>query len=141
MKPDRFELDTKLARDTLHITNLPMCNVRLMDNKRFPWLVLVPEVAGASEWIDLSREQQHQLSDEIAVLSHIFKALVTPDKLNIAALGNMVPQLHIHLIARYKTDKAWPNPVWGAEAEYYKKEEANRFIYELRSAIDSMQLT
>lgn len=135
-----FELDTKLARDTLHVTDLPLCNVRLMDNKRFPWVILVPRVAGASEWIDLDRDQQHQLSDEIAVVSHILKALVTPDKLNVAALGNVVRQLHIHVIARYKTDSAWPNPVWGAEGAYYSDDEARQFSYELRSALDSLQL-
>ena len=140
MKLDRFELDARLARDTFHVTDLPLCTVRLMDNKRFPWVILVPQVAGASEWIDLDREQQHQLSDEIAIVSHILKALVTPDKLNIAALGNQVSQLHVHLIARYKADKAWPNPVWGAESEYYGEAEGERFIYELRTAIDSLQL-
>lgn len=111
-----------------------------MDNKRFPWVILVPQVAGISEWIDLSREDQHQLSDEIAIISHILNALVTPDKLNIATLGNQVNQMHVHVIARYKADKAWPNPVWGAEGEYYGEEESNRFIYELRTAIDSLQL-
>ncbi len=135
-----FTLDRRLSADSRDITNLPLCNVRLMDNKRFPWLILVPRVAGASEWIDLSREQQHQLSDEIAVLSHILQALVTPDKLNIAALGNQVSQLHIHLIARYKGDSAWPNPVWGAASEPYGEEELRRFSYELKSAIDSLQL-
>lgn len=141
MKPTGFELDLRLARDSHDITNLPLCNVRLIDNKRFPWVLLVPRVAGASEWIDLSREQQHQLSDEIAVVSHIFKALVTPDKLNIAALGNQVSQLHVHLIARYKGDKAWPNQVWGSDSESYSEEERRRFIYELKSALDSLQLS
>lgn len=136
----RFTLDARLARDSMHITDLPLCNVRLMDNKNFPWLILVPKVAGASEWIDLDRDAQHQLSDEIAVVSHILKALVTPDKLNIATLGNQVSQLHIHLIARYKGDSAWPNPVWGGASEYYKEEESGRFIYELKSALDSLQL-
>lgn len=139
MKPG-FELDRRLAKDTLRITDLPLCEVRLMDNKRFPWVVLVPRLDDVSEWIDLDREQQHQLSDEIAVVSHILKAIATPDKLNIATLGNQVPQLHVHVIARYKTDKAWPNPVWGAEAEYYTEEESSRFIYELRTALDSLQL-
>ena len=124
----------------MHIADLPLCEVRLMDNKLFPWLILVPRIAGAREWIDLDREQQHQLSDEIAILSHLLQALVTPDKLNMAALGNQVPQLHIHLIARYKGDKAWPNPVWGGPREYYGEEEAGRFTYELRTAIDSLQL-
>lgn len=140
MKPTGFELDRRLARDTHDITNLPLCNVRLMDNKLFPWIVLVPRVENASEWIDLDRGQQHQLSDEIAVVSHILQALVTPDKLNVAALGNQVPQLHIHLIARYKGDKAWPNPVWGGASEAYSEEESRRFIYEIKSALDSLQL-
>ncbi len=135
-----FQLHERLARDSFPVTDLPLCSVRLMDNKLFPWVLLVPQVAGAREWIDLSREQQHQLSDEIAVVSHIFQALVTPDKLNIGALGNQVPQLHIHLIARYQGDKAWPNPVWGAASEAYKDEEARRFIYDLRSALESLQL-
>ena len=135
-----FELDLRLARDARDVTNLPLCNVRLMDNKKFPWLVLVPRLADVSEWIDLSREQQHQLSDEIAVVSHILKALVTPDKLNIATLGNQVSQLHVHVIARYKGDAAWPNPVWGAASEAYSDEEARRLSYDLKSALDSLQL-
>lgn len=141
MKPSGFELDQRLARDSYDITNLPLCNVRLMDNKRFPWIILVPRVADAREWIDLSREEQHQLSDEIAVVSHIFNALVTPDKLNIATLGNQVSQLHIHIIARYKADAAWPNPVWGGASEAYSEAESRKFIYDLKSALDSLQLT
>lgn len=111
-----------------------------MDNRRFPWIVLVPRVPGLMEWIDLERGAQHQLSDEIAVVSHILKALTTPDKLNIATLGNQVSQLHVHVIARYKTDKAWPNPVWGGESEAYTEAESSRFIYDLKSALDSLQL-
>lgn len=135
-----FELDLRLARDSRDVTNLPLCNVRLMDNKKFPWIVMVPRVANASEWIDLSREQQHQLSDEISVVSHILKALTTPDKLNIATLGNQVNQLHVHVIARYKGDAAWPSPVWGGASEGYAEEEAKRFSYDLKSALDSLQL-
>ena len=112
-----------------------------MDNKLFPWVILVPQVENAREWIDLSREQQHQLSDEIAVVSHILQALTTPEKLNIATLGNQVSQLHVHVIARYKGDKAWPNPVWGGPGESYAAAEAERFTYELRSALDSLQLS
>jgi diadenosine tetraphosphate (Ap4A) HIT family hydrolase len=135
-----FLLDRRLSADTFEITDFPLCHVRLMNNKYFPWLVLVPKVAQASEWIDLSREQQHQLSDEIAIISHILQALTTPDKLNIATLGNQVPQLHVHVIARYKGDKAWPNPVWGNGAEPYSDEESRRFIYELKTALNSLQL-
>lgn len=140
MKPDYFQLDPKLARDTMEITSLPLCDVRLMDNKKFLWLVLIPRVAGVCEWIDLGRDQQHQLSDEIAVVSHILQALVTPEKLNIATLGNQVAQLHVHVIARYRTDAAWPNPVWGGPAEYYNEDESSRLIWEIKSALDSLQL-
>lgn len=141
MKPDHYHLHERLAKDSLHVTDLPLCAVRLMDDKRFPWLLLVPRVADAEEWMDLDREQQHQLSDEIAVVSHILKALTTPDKLNIAALGNRVRQLHVHIIARYRTDAAWPDPVWGEGiGESYKPEESCQFIYDLKSALDSLQL-
>ena len=134
-----FQLDRRLENDSMHVTDLRLCMIRLMNNKNFPWLLLVPQREDVSEWIDLSREDQHQLSDEIAIVSHLFQALVTPTKLNIAALGNQVPQLHIHLIARYKGDKAWPNPVWGAASEEYSEEESRRFIYDLKTAIDSVQ--
>lgn len=135
-----FTIDHRLARDTLEVTALGLCEVRLMDNKKFPWLVLIPQRAHASEWIDLSREEQHQLSDEIAVVSHILQALVTPYKLNIATLGNQVSQLHVHVIARYKGDAAWPNPVWGGPSDAYSEAESSRFIYDLKSALDSLQL-
>jgi len=135
-----FQLNERLARDTFPITDLPLCTVRLMDNKHFPWLVLVPQVEGAKEWIDLPREAQHQLSDEIAIVSHILKAVATPDKLNIATLGNQVSQLHLHVIGRYQGDKAWPHPVWGGPSEAYTQEEARRFIYDIKSALDSLQL-
>jgi diadenosine tetraphosphate (Ap4A) HIT family hydrolase len=140
MQTPEFSVDARLARDAHDITNLPLCNVRLMDNRHFPWLILIPRVAGASEWIDLTREQQHQLSDEIAIVSHIFRALVTPDKLNIATLGNQVPQLHVHVIARYKGDAAWPNPVWGSASEPYSEAEWGRLRYEIKTALDALQL-
>ena len=136
-----FLLDRRLATDSLAVTELPLCEVRLMNNKLFPWLILIPKRPDVSEWIDLAREDQHQLSDEIAILSHLMTALVTPDKLNIAALGNQVRQLHVHLIARYKSDSAWPNPVWGGACEAYTEEESRRFIYDLKTAIDSLQFS
>lgn len=136
-----FQLHERLAKDSYPVTDLPLCSVRLMDNKYFPWVLLVPRQPGIREWIDLPREEQHQLSDEIAVISHILQALVTPEKLNIATLGNQVPQLHVHIIARYKGDKAWPNPVWGGPGEAYSEAEARQFIYDLKSALESLQLS
>lgn len=136
----QFSLDPRLARDSIAVTTLPLSYVRLMDNKHFPWLLLIPKHPALREWTDLSRQDQHRLSDEIAIVSHILGALVTPDKLNIATLGNQVPQLHVHVIARYKGDKAWPNPVWGGPSDSYSDDEARRFIGELRTALDSLQL-
>lgn len=132
-----FQLDPILARDSELITDYPLCQIRLMDNKCFPWLLLVPKVANAREWIDLEREQQHQLSDEIAISSHLLQALCTPEKLNIGALGNQVSQLHIHLIGRYSGDRCWPNPVWGGAREYYSEEEKKKFLFELRGAFEA----
>lgn len=132
-----FKLDPILQRDTFAVTEYPLCDIRLMDNKLFPWLILVPRRENVSEWIDLEREEQHQLSDEIAICSHILQALTTPDKLNVAALGNLVSQLHIHLIGRYHGDPAWPDPVWGHSREYYEPEEEKKFLYELQTALNS----
>lgn len=136
-----FILHRRLAADSFDITDLPLCNVRLMNNRQYPWVLLIPRVESAREWIDLDRSQQHQLSDEIAVLSHILQALVTPHKLNIAVLGNQVEQLHVHIIARYPHDAAWPNPVWGGASSEYSEEERRKFTYELKSALDSLQLS
>jgi diadenosine tetraphosphate (Ap4A) HIT family hydrolase len=134
-------IDRRLAADSLAVTMLPLCEVRLMNNRLFPWLILIPRRENIREWMELAREDQHQLSDEIAILSHLMTALVTPDKLNIAALGNQVPQLHVHLIARYQSDAVWPDPVWGGPCEPYGEEESRRFIYDLKTAIDSLQLS
>ncbi len=135
-----FILHRRLEADSFEVTDLPLSSVRLMNNKHFPWVLLIPRVEDAREWIDLDRSQQHQLSDEIAVVSHILQALVTPHKLNIAALGNQVEQLHVHIIARYPHDVAWPNPVWGTTSSEYSEEERRKFTYELKSALESLQL-
>ena len=109
-----WHLDARLADDTAPVCDLKLCEVRLMDDANHPWLVLVPKVADAVELIDLGATQREQLSAEIDVAARVLKALFKPDKLNVAALGNLVPQLHVHVIARYTHDIAWPRPVWGA---------------------------
>ena len=115
-----WSLHPQLAADTLAVVELPLCDVRLMNDARWPWLILVPRVPGAREWIDLDRATQHRLSDEIAAASSALRALHAPDKLNVAALGNVVAQLHVHVIARFRGDEAWPRPVWGVgEAQPY----------------------
>jgi diadenosine tetraphosphate (Ap4A) HIT family hydrolase len=108
-----FILDSKLENDTYVIGSLGLCQVLLMDDARFPWLILVPARTNLTEIIDLPEAEQMLLMREIAHASTAFKTLFSPDKLNIAALGNQVKQLHIHVIARFVSDEAWPNPVWG----------------------------
>ena len=109
-----FELDTRLAADSVLIADGPLSQIRLMNDARFPWVVLVPRVAGASEWIDLSGDQQRLLLAEINQVSRHLKQKPNVTKLNIGALGNIVRQLHVHLIGRFEGDAAWPGPVWGS---------------------------
>ncbi len=108
-----FELDTRLATDSVLIADGPLSQIRLMNDDRFPWIVLVPRVAGASEWIDLDGGQQRLLLAEINQISQHLKQKPNVTKINIGALGNIVRQLHVHLIGRHEGDAAWPGPVWG----------------------------
>ena len=108
-----FALDPRLAADTHAIGELNLSRLVLFDDARFPWLVLVPRIAGARDLIDLDEGDQRTLLGEIDAVSRALFALVNPDKLNVAALGNVVPQLHVHVIARFSGDAAWPQPVWG----------------------------
>lgn len=133
-----WQLHPQLADDTTPVIELPLCEVRLMDDANHPWLVLVPRVAGITEIIDLDAAQRLQLSEEIDTACRALRTLFKPDKLNVAALGNMVPQLHVHVIARYRSDIAWPRPVWGAgNARPYAPEELIERINALRKALGS----
>lgn len=111
-----FELDARLAADSHWIADAPLSQLRLMDDARFPWLVLVPRVAAASEWIDLAEDAQQQLWVEVRKACRILRAEAGCEKLNIGALGNVVRQLHVHVVARRAGDAAWPGPVWGSGA-------------------------
>ncbi|MES2663059.1 MAG: HIT family protein [Pseudomonadota bacterium] len=108
-----FQLDSRLEADCIFITDLKLCRVLLMNDANYPWIILVPRQADKKEIIDLSPEDQQLLTQESSFISHAMQKLFNPNKLNIAALGNIVSQLHIHHIARFTTDAAWPNPVWG----------------------------
>ncbi|MBA4781760.1 MAG: HIT domain-containing protein [Rhizobiales bacterium] len=109
-----FHLAPELKRDTLALGELPLCRILLMNDKHFPWIILVPRRAGASEMFDLCDRDQHQLMREIAATGRALQTVYQPTKVNIGALGNIVRQLHIHVIARFEGDAAWPGPVWGA---------------------------
>lgn len=109
-----FVLDPQLDADTHEIGRLGLSRVLLMNDARFPWLILVPERAGLVELIDLAPAERAQLWDEIARTSEALRSVFAPDKLNVGALGNMVRQLHVHVVARFESDPAWPRPVWGS---------------------------
>jgi diadenosine tetraphosphate (Ap4A) HIT family hydrolase len=109
-----WALDPKLAADTVPVGDLALARVLLANDANFPWLILVPRRAGLTELIDLDDSAQAQLLGEVAAAARTLKRITECDKLNIAALGNQVPQLHVHVIARRHSDAAWPKPVWGA---------------------------
>lgn len=106
-------LDERLVEDSYPVTELPLCQLRLMDDTRYPWLMLIPRRRGVSEVFDLEEDDQQQLWREASRVGQAFKAMLGGDKLNVASLGNVVPQLHVHLVVRRQDDEAWPGPVWG----------------------------
>lgn len=109
-----FTLDPRLAADTIPIGDLALSAVLLLDDSRFPWLVLVPRRSGLSELTDLSEEDGAVLMREMRLATDVMVELAKPDKVNVGALGNVVPQLHVHVIGRFLSDPAWPGPAWGA---------------------------
>jgi diadenosine tetraphosphate (Ap4A) HIT family hydrolase len=111
--PNDFILDPRLKADTLHLGDFALCRVLLANDARFPWLILVPRRPGLADLIDVAPEDRALLTAEIDAAARALKATMRCDKLNVGALGNMVRQLHIHVIARTTDDAAWPKPVWG----------------------------
>jgi len=114
LHPEAWSLHPQLAADTTLVGDLPLSAVRLMHDANYPWLILVPRRVGATEIVDLGASERAQLMTEIADLSRALKAVTQCDKLNVGAIGNVVPQLHVHIVARHRNDAAWPRPVWGA---------------------------
>jgi diadenosine tetraphosphate (Ap4A) HIT family hydrolase len=108
-----FALHPRLAADCLVVTDLALCRVLLLNDSRFPWLVLVPRLAGAREIVDLAPADRLLLAEETDLATGALRSLCPTDKLNIAAIGNIVEQLHVHIVARQRSDAAWPGVVWG----------------------------
>jgi diadenosine tetraphosphate (Ap4A) HIT family hydrolase len=108
-----FTLDPRLAGDSLPVGDLALSSVLLLNDSRFPWFVLVPRRAAVSELTDLSDQDAAALMDEIRIATRVMLDLAKPDKVNVAAIGNIVSQLHVHVIGRFHSDPAWPGPVWG----------------------------
>ena len=109
-----FSLHDKLAADCERLADLDLCTALLMRDHRFPWVILVPRLEGLRDFHDLPRDQALALFDEIERVSRILTEAFAAEKINVAALGNQVPQLHVHVIGRYAGDDAWPGPVWNA---------------------------
>ncbi len=134
-----FELNPRLEADTDWVLDLQLSRVLLMNDSRYPWLILVPRIPNVREWLDLSSTDQALLLAEQLQVSQCLQTLLSPDKLNIATLGNIVQQLHLHIIARFETDFAWPSPVWGrGDSVRYPPDEKVALLGQYRSALASV---
>ncbi|WP_298720805.1 HIT domain-containing protein [uncultured Oceanisphaera sp.] len=137
-----FELHPRLAADTIILGDLPLCRVLLAKDSRYPWLILVPKRADIREIHRLNEEEQLQLIRESCAVARLMETELAADKINVAALGNMVPQLHLHHVARFTRDAAWPDPVWGKHpALAYGQPGVEATLWQQRlSAIDGFKV-
>lgn len=108
-----FVLDPRLLADTFHVVSLPVCDLLVMNDSRYPWAILVPRIEGARELHDVDANLQHDIHHELMQVSRAIAAWGGVEKVNMGALGNIVAQLHIHIVGRHAGDPAWPGPVWG----------------------------
>ncbi len=135
-----FELDARLHNDTYFVCDLALSRVLLMNDSQFPWLILVPRKHNVSEIIELTEEEQIVLLKESALVSKAMQELFSPLKLNVAALGNVVRQLHVHHVARFDTDVAWPKPVWGNQpSKPYQEEQAKTLVAQIKTLLTQGQ--
>jgi len=136
MAESSWSLHSQLAADSVPVGDLALSRVVLANDANYPWLILVPRRAALVELIDLEQNEQVQLLAEIADAARVLKDITACDKLNIAALGNQVPQLHVHVIARRRSDAAWPNPVWGVmPPKAYDPSERERLLDNIRRGL------
>jgi diadenosine tetraphosphate (Ap4A) HIT family hydrolase len=131
-----FSIHPQLEKDTEDLGRLDLCQVLLMRDSRFPWLILVPRLEGLRDLTDLNDTDLARAMTDTRRVAKAFDELFSPDKLNVAALGNMVPQLHLHVIARFTNDAAWPGPVWcKGEAVPYEAPQLASRVAELRKSL------
>ena len=132
---ESFDLDPRIGTTSAFVADWPLCQVRLKDDVRFPWLLLIPRRAEVVELADLGGDDYPALCAEILRASRLLQTVARPEKLNVATLGNVVPQLHVHVIARYRNDPAWPDPVWCHGAgPAYTPAERDALVERLRAA-------
>ncbi len=133
---NEFELNDQLATDCVVIGDFPLCRLLLMNDSQYPWCILVPRVVGVEEIYELNEEAQQQLLLESSFLSELLQVLFSAEKMNVAALGNVVRQLHVHHVVRYRHDAAWPAPVWGKQpAITYTPDELEVILAKLKNAL------
>ena len=130
-----FKLDRKFLKSSHHITDLKLCTIRLNDNSKFPWLILIPKRNKINDMSDLKSKDQILLMKEIVYVSKIMKKLFKTSKLNVEKIGNIVPQLHIHIIARSKKDCSWPLSVWVVKGKKYSQTALKIMADKVRKAI------
>ncbi len=131
-----FKLDPRLKKDTEALGDFPLSKLLLVKDKRYPWCILVPRIATITESYQLSTQQQQQLTLESALIAQTLMQLFKGDSMNIAALGNVVSQLHVHHVVRYHTDACWPGPIWGiGSAQAYQTVELNDLAMKIRDGI------
>jgi diadenosine tetraphosphate (Ap4A) HIT family hydrolase len=131
-----FVLHPRLAADTASVVDWPLSRVLLMDDARYPWIILVPRRADVTELFELAADDRVALSEEVAHTAQVLRTVSGAQKINIGALGNLVPQLHVHIVARNEGDAAWPGPVWGhGTAVRYDPARRDAFIEELRALL------
>lgn len=133
-----FQLHPQLEQDCIDIGRFDLCRLLIMNDSSYPWFILVPEKADLTEIYQLSKHERVQMTEESCLLAENLAALYRADKMNIAAIGNLVPQFHIHHIVRYKTDKAWPAPVWGKfDSVPYTQDQIDYHIARVKNQLQS----
>ena len=133
-----FILDTRLQKDTWLIGDFPLCRLLLSNDSNYPWFILVPRREGISELFQLDDADRQLMWAETTALAGVLKELFTADKMNVATLGNVVSQLHMHVIARYASDAAWPGPVWGKHpAKPYSEADVQVIRDKLKAVLDA----
>ena len=129
-----FKINNKFLKSSYHIADLKLCSVRLNENSKFPWVILIPKRKNVTDISELNSKDQILLMKEIVLVSRLMKKLFKTSKLNVEKIGNIVPQLHIHIISRKKTDSSWPLSVWVVKGKKYSAKNLKDVLNKVRSA-------
>ena len=136
---DQFELHPQLAKDCVEIAELPLCKLLLCNDATYPWFILVPRANEVQDIYQLEWQEQQQLLNESSMISELLMQEFNGDKMNVAALGNVVPQLHIHHVVRFKGDPAWPKPIWGqVPITPYSEQALKKMIERMQSKVSAI---